>query len=81
MPHPFANKCLNARKHFEKVFLSVLELRRQKPDENYDDFLQVLIESKYDDQTFFFFYLLLTRVFFQGTRMVPLWRLTKSPVS
>jgi hypothetical protein len=46
MPHPFANKCLNARKQFEKVFLSVLEQRKQKPDEHYDDFLQVLIESK-----------------------------------
>ncbi len=67
MPHPFAKKCLNARKHFEAVFLrsvvfffssslvsetwrdSVLEKRKGGDSEVFDDFLQVLIESKYKD--------------------------------
>lgn len=49
MPHPFAKKCLAARKHFEKLFLSVLEARRAEPNGAYDDFLQVLIESEYKD--------------------------------
>ena len=51
MPHPFAKKCLAARKHFEKLFLSVLESRRADPDGQFDDFLQVLIESNYKDGT------------------------------
>merc|ERR1711991_486197 len=51
MPHPFAKKCLNARQHFEKLFLSVLEERKKDPDGQYDDFPQVLIESEYKDGT------------------------------
>lgn len=49
-PHPFSAKCLKARKHFETLFMSVLEKRRQEgQDAQYDDFLQVLVESHYKD--------------------------------
>ena len=52
-PHPFASKCKHARSEFEKLFKRVIEERRQNKDAEFDDFLQVLVESQYKVCFFF----------------------------
>lgn len=48
MPHPFKNKCLKARQKFTELFTEIFQ-RRQASGEVHDDFLQVLLNSRYRD--------------------------------
>uniref|UniRef100_A0A7S1ZJQ1 Cytochrome P450 n=1 Tax=Trieres chinensis TaxID=1514140 RepID=A0A7S1ZJQ1_TRICV len=52
IPNPHRNKCVTARKLFEKMFKETIEERRKNPSkEKSNDFLQVLMEAKYRDGT------------------------------
>jgi len=48
MPNPMRSKCVAARQMFEKLFTEIAENRR-KSDEQFDDFLQVLMDGRYKD--------------------------------
>lgn len=56
IPNPHRQKCINARKLFEKMFQEVMDERKEKGQKEKDinskkDFLQVLMEAKYRDGT------------------------------
>lgn len=46
LPNPMRSKCVAARSLFEKMFTEIAEERRNKSEE-FDDFLQVLMDAKY----------------------------------
>lgn len=46
LPNPMRSKCVKARSTFEKIFTEIVDKRRQN-EEQYDDFLQVLMDIKY----------------------------------